>query len=125
MKYGFYGTYVDEAGETSIYIDQEVIEFARQNQIVQQRLDAEAERQRRAATEAKRLRRQSARQEFSRRMETRRLIRQELTLLAVSVAATAAGWLGLLALWLGSIISVSCLGAACYKAGRWIRGWRK
>ena len=117
MKNGVYITNKTEGCIQSVFVDEEVLEFARNNQKVQNRLNARDAKERMEAAEAA----AQSRKEYLRQRKNRRLLRQEAALAAVSIAATAASYLGLLAPLLGTIISVSCLGAICFKAGRWHR----
>lgn len=117
MKNGVYITNKTGGCIQSVFVDEEVLEFARNNQKVQKRLDARDEQERMEADEAA----AHSRNVILRQKKTRRLLRQEAALAAVSIASTAASYLGLLAPMLGAIISVSCLCAICFKAGRWHR----
>ena len=104
----------------SVYIPEEIREFARLNKRVQARLDDAAKREREnASQEAARARRAA-----NHRRARNRAIAQIAGMIAAGAVVGVAACLGLPSEWLAALVGAMCLTVVGFKIGR-LFSWRR
>lgn len=110
---------IDKSGDrvTSVQIDRELIDFARLNRKVQQRVDRMAQQQREQEAEARAAQRQAVRSARKARAAKKRLAGKIGSLSALGGLMGCAWYMGWANPWFAGSVIVTCLTAAAWSLG--------
>ena len=112
---------IEKSGDrvTAVEIDQELIDFARQNRKVQQRVDRMAQQQRKREAKAGAAQRQAERSARKARAARKRLAGKIGALSALGGLMGCAWYMGWANPWFAGAIVTGCLMSAAYLCGAW------
>lgn len=105
-----------DTGTRGFFIDQEQVEFARQNAYTKKHREARAK----AEKEARRNRRRAEKAEARRKEYTVRTFCDVSIRFAISVAVTWAAWAGMVHPIISIPVGLFCLATACLRLGVWL-----
>lgn len=116
---GFYGVRKNDAGITSIFIDEETLEFGQLRRMVDENSRQAAENRRKKLEAAAETQAKKTATERKAQRRAKNLVKQEAKLVAGSMVVLLAQFLGAVTWWFTVPVILALVAAIFFKAGRY------